>query len=334
VDPGLAQPVTVWTYLLNQSTMIVRYLQAAAWPHNLVFDYGLPQAIAFGRAAPYFAVCVALLAATVIGLVRWPRVGFLGAWFFLTLAPTSSIVPIATEVGAERRMYLPLMAIAVFAVAALDRFRSWLAASTGRRAADALALIAVGVTCATLVVLTIRRNAEYRTAQSIWQTVVDRRPHGRARYNLAMALTASGQRADAIAQLREAVRDYPEAHYGLGAELVADGRSDEAIPHFERFIEARPSHIAVVAAWTDLGIAYATRNDMPRAVRAFEQVVAMTPRNPNARRNLANALLETRDFTGAIAQAREALALNANDTVSRDILEMAVAGTRGAAARR
>ena len=41
-----------------------------------------------------------------------------GLWFFVTLAPASSIVPVATEVGAERRMYLPLMAIAVlFAIA-------------------------------------------------------------------------------------------------------------------------------------------------------------------------------------------------------------------------
>jgi tetratricopeptide (TPR) repeat protein len=279
-------------------------------------------------------MCIALVAATAVALVRWPRIGFPGACFFLTLAPTSSIIPIVTEVGAERRMYVPLMALAVLAVAAIDRLRTWLATSVGRRAAGGFAIGTVGVVCATLGVVTVRRNAEYRTAQSIWQTVVDRRPHGRARYNLAMALKAHGQRADAIAQLREAVRDYPEAHYGLGAELVADGRTDEAIPHFEQFIEARPSHIAVVAAWTDLGIAYATRNDMPHAVKAFEQVVAMTPRNANARRNLANALLETRDFSGAIAQAREALALNANDTVSRDILEMATAGLRGGAAAR
>ena len=37
--------------------------------------------------------------------------GFLGAWFWITLAPTSTIVPIATEVAAERRMYLPLAAL-------------------------------------------------------------------------------------------------------------------------------------------------------------------------------------------------------------------------------
>ena len=57
--------------------------------------------------------------------------------FFLTLAPTSSIVPIATEVGAERRMYLPLAALSVLAVtlawAMVGRLRAqWPARARGR----------------------------------------------------------------------------------------------------------------------------------------------------------------------------------------------------------
>jgi protein O-mannosyl-transferase len=59
---------------------------------------------------------VALLGATIAALIRRPPLGFLGASFFITLAPTSSVVPIATEVGAERRMYLPLIPLVVLAV--------------------------------------------------------------------------------------------------------------------------------------------------------------------------------------------------------------------------
>ena len=69
-----------------------------------------------------------MLGGTVVALVRWPAIGFLGAMFFLTLAPTSSIVPIASEVGAERRMYLPLAALVVLAVSlswfGLERLRA------------------------------------------------------------------------------------------------------------------------------------------------------------------------------------------------------------------
>ena len=58
------------------------------------------------------AVVVGLLGlATLVALWRWPKVGFLGAWFFAILAPTSSIIPVATQTIAEHRMYLPLAAV-------------------------------------------------------------------------------------------------------------------------------------------------------------------------------------------------------------------------------
>jgi formate dehydrogenase maturation protein FdhE len=39
---------------------------------------------------------------TVAAFRWWPKIALLGALFFLTLSPSSSLVPIATEVGAER----------------------------------------------------------------------------------------------------------------------------------------------------------------------------------------------------------------------------------------
>ena len=70
-----------------------------------------PIATRIGQIIPAASVIAALLAATLWALRRAPALGFLGAWFFLILAPTSSFVPIVTEVAAERRMYLPLAAV-------------------------------------------------------------------------------------------------------------------------------------------------------------------------------------------------------------------------------
>ena len=50
-------------------------------------------------------------------LVYRPRLGFLGAWFFVILAPSSSVVPVAGQTIAEHRMYLPLAAVIVLALA-------------------------------------------------------------------------------------------------------------------------------------------------------------------------------------------------------------------------
>jgi hypothetical protein len=113
---GFSTAVSPWTYLLNQAAMVTHYLWLAVWPRALVANYGWPRPLTLGDVWPQALFLVALLAATIAALRRSPPIGFLGAWFFMTLAPTSSIMPIATEVGAERRMYLPLIALVVLGV--------------------------------------------------------------------------------------------------------------------------------------------------------------------------------------------------------------------------
>ncbi len=113
---GFSAGVGVWTYLLNQTVMIVRYLYLAIWPWSLVSNYGWPASLTLADVLPQAVAICALLAATLVATFRWPPLGFAGCWLFLTLAPTSSVVPIATEVGAERRMYLPLVSLIALVV--------------------------------------------------------------------------------------------------------------------------------------------------------------------------------------------------------------------------
>ena len=39
---GFSTAISIWTYLLNQSVMICRYLRLAAWPTDLAITYGAP----------------------------------------------------------------------------------------------------------------------------------------------------------------------------------------------------------------------------------------------------------------------------------------------------
>ena len=167
--------VSPWTYLLNQSVMIVRYLRLAFWPRGLVLDYGEPLHVTFADVAPYAIAVAALLAATIVALVRHPPLGFLSAWFFLTLAPTSSILPISTEVGAERRMYLPLMAVVVLVIAGVGRAftarQNNLAPREGAPYTTERAIYFVVVPVAiALAIATYQRNAEYLSGLTLWQS--------------------------------------------------------------------------------------------------------------------------------------------------------------------
>ncbi|MGH9242651.1 MAG: hypothetical protein ACRD3G_31770, partial [Vicinamibacterales bacterium] len=238
---GFSTDVTPWTYLLNQAQMVPHYLRLAVWPDALVLDYGFPRSLSFSDVAGGVLVVGVMLAATLVALVRWPAAGFLGAVFFLTLAPESSIVPIATEVGAERRMYLPLAALAVFGTIAGARFLDYARTRSGlRRVRVPVGLVAVSACVMGLTARTVYRNAEFSTVESIWRHSVDRWPHGRARLSYAAALVEAGENDAARQQMRLAVPDFPLARFALATEFVAAKRYDEAATELSTFISAAP----------------------------------------------------------------------------------------------
>jgi protein O-mannosyl-transferase len=305
-------------YLLNQAVIVTRYVRLLVWPTDLVLDYGPPVAMRFVDVWPYIAFLTALGIAALAGWRANPLIGFPLIAFFLTLAPTS-LVPIVTEAGAERRMYLP----AAFLVSAVV-IAAWRLLQ-GRAAA-----IAVGVVATLLINLTVTRNREYESTYGMWRTVVDRRPHGRAYLNLATAAQALGRNDEILPLLRRAVQDLPDAEYGLGAQLYLAGSYEEAISHLQAFLRARPTHpqavdakATLIRSWTDLGIARAKAGSIGAAADAFRQALAVDPANPDLHRNLANALLDAGDAAEAARHARVALQYRPGDGVAQAILDEA-----------
>ena len=280
-----------WTYLLNQAQVIPHYLRLVLWPDVLVLDYGLPRDVSIGDAIGGGILIAALLALTIVALVRWPRAGFLGAVFFLTLAPTSSIVPITSEVGAERRMYLPLAAIAVLLVVtgrqALAYTRSAWPAHRALLIAGALVFAAAWL--GSLGVRTAYRNAQYADALSLWGSSVEARPHGRARMAYAVALVNAGQADAAVPLLQEAVRDYKPARYALGVELAVRGEIAPAIETLEAFVADDPDAANRLPGRLLLGDILLQQGRGVEAVEQFRAAVALDPGNEVARSSLSRA---------------------------------------------
>lgn len=295
---GFGARISGWTYLLNQCPMILRYLWLAAWPHHLVIDYGLPRQIGLGDVLPQALAVVALLAVTGTALIVRPALGFLGAWFFITLAPASSIVPVMTEVGAERRMYLPLAGLAVLAVLGANRVLS--AAGRFRTlAATAAGLAVIGP----LAAATIRRNHDYASPVALLQTSVDRRPHGRSRFNLGGALKDEGRIDEAITQMRAAAPEQPRALFEIGSMLYDRAQFDDAVEALRAFtdrIGQRPAtNDQRVVALNLTALALAQQRKLPAAAAEFASALQLDPDNPSLHGNLAYMLLQQRDFDGA-----------------------------------
>jgi len=340
---SLSAAVGPWTYLLNQVEMIGRYLRLSAWPGALVLDYGLPRQVALRDVLPGALAIVALLAATGVALVKSRPIGFLAASFFLTLAPTSSVVAITSEVGAERRMYLPFAALATLAVMGGRALIDWGVARTVRlkgpstytkptkpqviAAASLTALVLAG-----LAARTIARNEEYADPLTLWRTVVDRRPHGRARMALATELMTVGEHAQAIALLREAVGDFPDARAALGTALVLERQNDEGIAVLRQFVADGPSRPNRIPAHIMLAQALASQNKLDDAAGEWRAILTMAPDNQGARANLSRLLsaqaetaLRQNDANRAERYAREAILLAPREAVAHNLLGVALA---------
>jgi tetratricopeptide (TPR) repeat protein len=311
---SLSAAVGPWTYLLNQVQMITRYLRLSVWPGPLVLDYGLPRAVAIRDVLPAALVVVPLLIGSSVALVRWPRVGFLAAAFFLTLAPTSSVIPIVSEVGAERRMYLPFAALAVLAAVAVRRVVEGTGAGGSRRRRARIAGSLSVIVLAALAVRTVYRNAEYATPLALWRTVVERRPHGRARMALATEMLAAGDHAGALENLREAVADFPDARFGLGTELIVDGKTDEGIAELRQFIAAQPSNLNRIPARTLLAQALWSQGRLAHAADEFRVVLKMVPANDGIRMSLADVLFAQKQYDEATVEYRALLASQPNNS--------------------
>ena len=306
LDPGGS-----WTYLMNQAQIIPHYLRLALWPDALVLDYGMPREVPIADAIAGGTLVAVLLAITVIALVRWPGLGFLGAVFFLTLAPTSSLIPIVSEVGAERRMYLPLAAIAVLLAVAvshvLSRARSIWPAWRGLLTAGSVVCAAVWV--GSLAMRTAYRNAEYSDPLALWRGSVEHRPHGRARLAYGLELVKAGKSDAAVPYLYEAARDYRPARYALGVELAARGDSAAAIQALDTFISDDPSAASRIPARLLLGRLFFAEGQFEKSAAQFLAVVEIAPSNVDAHLSLGDLLTSHKRFAGAVSHYRAALRL-------------------------
>jgi tetratricopeptide (TPR) repeat protein len=262
-------------------------------------------------------VIAVLLAASLWALIKQPQLGFLGISFFAILAPSSSLVPIATETMAEQRMYLPLIPVVILVVLGINR---WLGAR---------AMLLCLVLAAALFGATWSRNREYSNPLKLWADTVANSPDNFfAHYNYGSELDKiPGRSNDAIAQFQEALRlnpDLAEAHFYLGCVFQSDpGRQAEAIAEYEEAIRLAPQYYQ---AHTNLANALAVQGKIQDAIDHYETALRIRPDAAEIHFSLALVLSGIPGRTGeAVDQVKEGLRLRPDDIQARQLLSQITA---------
>jgi tetratricopeptide (TPR) repeat protein len=290
---GFSDQVSPWWYAASQPGAICEYLRLCVWPHPLIFDRGVPLVVGAAEVVPYALAVAVLVAATIYALLRRPQVGFVGAWFFLILAPTSSFVPLITQTEAEHRMYLPLAAVVVLVVVAVDAavatVRPRLAdASVFRRIVDNAPAAALAVAVFGFAWGTHRRNETYRSAYVLWKQTAERNPSNeRAQLNFAVQLSRAGDARGAIRRLDLALAIDPTnalAHVLRGDLLFRTGHAEEALAEFATTIRLKPLD---PAPYNNRGAVLERQARHELALRDFDAAIALAPDYAEAYSNRA-----------------------------------------------
>lgn len=310
---GFGLGVSALDYLRTQAEVLLWYLRLSLWPDPLVISYEWEPVHSFSGCVPQGLLILLLLGLTLWATWRRPALGFVGAWFFLILAPTSSVVPIVTEIAAERRMYLPLASVVVLIVIGVylvlqSVFRRPSLRFPVPQVASGVVVLA---TAAGLGLRTFERNRDYRTPLAMWADAVQKRPANyRAHNNLAGALIEAGRLAEAIAHCNLALQlrpDHARAHANLGLALKRQGDLEQAVEQYRMALNLKPDSYQI---HHNLAIALADRGDIDEAIEHYTEALRIRPDSASAHYGLANAWLRRGDIDAAIEHYRATLRID------------------------
>lgn len=293
--------------LYTQAGALTLYLRLALWPRPLVFDYEGWAVVRDPLAAlPAGALLLALLGWSAWAFARRRGAGFLGLASFAILAPSSSFIPLAGDLVAERRMYLPLAALALLAVLLAARLLAFAPLAPGVR--RALALLWVLAPAAALGTATVQRCRDYTSTERIWRDTVTKRPDNPRAWNmLGVELAGQGRGAEAEAAYARALELAPRdanASFNLANLCFAAGRWKEAAEHYGRAARRRPERPEVRF---NHGSALILDGRPREGLEEWRAALALDPDSTLVRRRLAFALATHPD--AGVRDGAEALAL-------------------------
>ena len=312
-------------YALTQFGVVTHYIRLIFIPHPLCLDYYWPVAHGLAEIIPAALLVGGLLSLTVWGLMKNPPLGFAGVWFFLILAPTSSILPLE-DLAFEHRLYLPLASLVLLGVIGGHEISRWIFPSSSIRRRN-LRIILIAVMVAGMGVLTLRRNVDYQTAVGMWEDVIRKRPaNPRAYNNLGNLINKQGDNRKALELYQTAIRvdpDYPAAYYNLANLMAGEGRMMEAIDYYRKSLELNPE---AVEAHNNLAVALYKLGRGAESIEHLREAVRIDSTDPAAYYNLGVALIKEGRSREALPFLEKAVELRPDYLPAQKALDMILPG--------
>jgi tetratricopeptide (TPR) repeat protein len=278
---GTAQ-LSPYVYLLTQFRAWVYYMSLFIWPEQLVSDYpgfGWSYSLWDRKVLLSLSLVLSVLAIAWFLCKRQRVISFFLLWYFVTLLPEASIVPLSDAVNGYR-FYPSNLGLTSVAIICFMEFACWLdhkiTGKNNHKLATGIGTACLTVALGSLILSTVERNEVFRDDGTFWSDILSKDP----------------------ADVR--------AYLGLGSFFLDEQRYGEARQLFDKAVEMAPRN----------GLAYLFRGHLKatllrydESLRDYKLAAQFNPRDPFLFLFRGEAYRNLKQYNEALSDYDEALRL-------------------------
>lgn len=299
-DSGiLLQPINP---LLQIPVVISTYFKLLFWPADLTL-YHSEFALTLTEVIIAYIVLFAAIGYGIYSYKTNKLYFFWFAFFFITLSPTLTPFGISALV-AERYVYIGSIGI-YFIVS------SYLLKLIEHKKYDIGGYILFFVIIIMLLVRTIVRNNDWKTADNLWKSTAKVSPNNpKSLNNVAQQYLDEGNFDKAIAELEKAIKlnpNFTHAYHNMGHIYQIKGNYDLAVRYYSKAIELNPK---LWQSRSNLGELYVQKGEYDKALEQLTVADSINPNNPEIYHNIGHVYQKKGDFETAFKYYDKVLALN------------------------
>jgi protein O-mannosyl-transferase len=287
----------------NALVSYVAYLGMLVWPVNLAVFYPsvpVPAWQVIGAVGVLAAISWFVLRAA----IRLPYLAVGWLWYLITLFPVIGLVQAGMQSRADRFVYVPHIGLSLALAWGLPELLRSSRARTHWLPAAAAVVVLIYAGMAHAYVRT------WRDSETMWRRALSvTTGNYMAHHNLGVVLSAQGRMDEALAELEETLRlfpEFPEAHNTMGNLIAKRGDDASAVSHYRTALRLSPEF---AAAHNNLGLALWRQGATEEGAGHYVEALRLQPTFAPAHHNLGRALMQQGRSTEAETHLREAIRL-------------------------
>lgn len=282
--------ITPFQFLISQFKVVLHYLFIFIWPFGMSVEYDWKLAhsfFSFDCLIPFIVLASLIAYALRLAAQKtYDYVAFGILWFFLSIAPRSTIIP-SPELLCDYKTYLASVGmmfllslgivslfIKIYHVCKNVEFFVVLKRIFGYE--HHVIFVLLFILLIPVSIGTVLRNQVWRTCVDFWQDNAKKAPR-KAR-----------------------------VHNNLGVALSEAGKIDESIEAYKKAIELDKYYQDPLS---NIAVAYSIKGEIDKAIESLQAAIHIAPNYPEAYNNLGSLLIQKKEYADAERMLQRAIDL-------------------------